>query len=144
VAHEMAHFTAGDTRLTRRAFRHGLMMDVLEEEFRQRPLSLLNPLVWLLPLYHLALPLALAAHSGRQEFAADRYAVRQAGKEAAAVALVYFEVTHRLPWARLENILKSCVANNLPMEAVFAEQVRLARSTQPYEWEEACRKVLRV
>src|SRR5262249_27091577 len=100
--------------------------------------------VWPLRLYHLAFRLAHAAHSRRQEYAADAYAVRQAGKEAAAAALIYLEVTERLPWSRLENIVKGCVANNQPLDSVFAEQVRLARATRPYEWEDACRKVLRV
>jgi hypothetical protein len=43
------------------------VIGLLEQCFRERPASMLNPLVWLIRLYHLLFELAWAAHSRQQE-----------------------------------------------------------------------------
>src|SRR5215510_12654649 len=101
IAHELAHFTAGDTRLSRRAANRALLMRLLEHCFKVQPGTQFNPLVWMIRLYHALFELAFLADSRQREFAADRHQVRQAGKEEAAAALVFMEATERLPWIRL-------------------------------------------
>jgi Zn-dependent protease with chaperone function len=143
IAHELAHFTAGDTKLGRKAARRVGLMLQQEQDFRNRPATQLNPLVWLIRLYHWLFLLAWAAESRRQEYAADRHLVEQAGKDTAAVALLHITITDRLPWARLDSIAKSHAANNEPIDQIFAEHWRRARSIGPDEWDEACRKELK-
>jgi Zn-dependent protease with chaperone function len=144
IAHELAHFTAGDTRLSRQASRFWRVGACLEVQIHERPESNLNPLVWLIRLYHRLFVLVWAAHSRQQEFAADGHQVQHAGKEAAATSLLFTTVTQRLPWARLSNIAKSHVATNEPIDQLFSEQMYRAQTTPPYEWEEACRGALKV
>jgi Zn-dependent protease with chaperone function len=143
VAHELAHFDAGDTRLLRQASQRALFMAVLEYRFQLQRTALLNPLVWLLYLYHFLYRCAWAANSRQQEFLADQESVRQVGKEASAADLIYLSVTEHLPWARLSSIIEACVANNEPMSRVFAEQVQRARATTRSEWEDALHRALR-
>jgi Zn-dependent protease with chaperone function len=142
VAHELAHFTAGDTRLSRNASGLWQVMGMLEQRFQQRRGSF-NPLIWLIRLYHLLFELAWAAQSRKQEFAADRHQVHEAGKETAATALLLAIVSERLPWVRLSSIAKSHVAANEPIEQIFAEHWRRVQSIPPDEWQEACRKELK-
>jgi Zn-dependent protease with chaperone function len=144
IAHELAHFTAGDTRLTRQASGFWRVGMSLEVQIHEHPGSSLNPLVWLIRLYHRLFVLVWAANSRQQEFDADRHQLQHAGKEAAASALLFTTVTQRLPWARLSNILKSHVATNEPIDQLFSEQMHRAETTPPYEWEEACRGALNV
>jgi Zn-dependent protease with chaperone function len=143
VAHELAHFTAGDTALSRKVARRGEVIGRLEHYFRQQTRSALNPLVWLIRLYHLVFYVAWAAHSRQQEFAADRYTVQRAGKDVAASALLNLEIADRLPWARLDNIARSHAASNEPIEQIFAEHWRRAQSIDLDDWDEACREALR-
>jgi Zn-dependent protease with chaperone function len=143
IAHELAHFTAGDTRLSRRAARRGLLMQLLDLHFHGQLAAALNPLVWIIRLYHLLFRVVWAADSRRQEFAADRLQVEHAGKETAAAALVLLHVTQRLPWVRLSSIAKVHVASNEPMEQIFAEHWRRAQAVTKDEWEEACTKELK-
>jgi Zn-dependent protease with chaperone function len=142
IAHELAHFTAGDTRLSRRAAGLWRVIGMLEQRFHQRRGSF-NPLVWLIRLYHLLFELAWAAKSRQQEFAADRHQVREAGKETAAAALLVAMVSQRLPWVRLSSIAKSHVAANEPIEQIFAEHWRRVQSIPADEWQEACKKELK-
>lgn len=143
LAHELAHFTSGDTRLTRRAQRGWWMMAVLEQHFQERPSTRFNPLFWLIYLYHYLFRLAWAANSRQQELAADQHLVRHVGPELAASALLHVTVSDRLPWVKLSNIIKTHVANNQPLDAVFAEQVKRARATDAAEWQEACASELK-
>jgi Zn-dependent protease with chaperone function len=143
VAHELAHFTAGDTALSRKVARRGEVMGRLEHYFRQQPRTAFNPFVWLIRLYHWLFHVAWAAHSRQQEFAADRYQVQHAGKDVAASALLNLEIADRLPWARLDNIARSHAASNEPIEQIFAEHWRRAQSIDQGEWDEACRKALK-
>ncbi len=142
VAHALAHFTAGDTRLLRRRLRVAVCMALLDCEFERRPLSKLNPLVWLLCGYHLLYRLTAAAHSREQEYAADRYEVAQVSKETAAASLILLTVTERLPWARLSTIVEQYAAGGQVAGQIFAEQVRRARTTSPSEWQDALRREL--
>jgi Zn-dependent protease with chaperone function len=143
VAHELAHFTAGDTRLSRNAAGLWQVISVLEYRFRKQKAAHFNPLVWLIRLYHLLFELAWAAKSRQQEFAADGHQVREAGKETAAAALVVAMVSERLPWVRLSSIAKSHVAANEPIEQIFAEHWRRVQSIPADEWQEACKKALK-
>jgi Zn-dependent protease with chaperone function len=143
IAHELAHFTFGDTRISRRGSRRALAMALLEYKFSERRISYLNPLVWLTLLYHLFYRLAWAAHSRAREYAADQHEVQLVGKHVGAAALIHATVTEYLPWARLSAIIESCLATNQPLERVFAEQARLARETSKDDWQEACRKALK-
>jgi Zn-dependent protease with chaperone function len=143
VAHELGHFKAGDTRLSRAAARRGVLMALINYQFHRQLLSFINPLVWLLFLYHLLFRLLYAVHSRAQEYAADAYSVDQAGKENAAATLIYLSVTAKLPWANLGNILDSIVRSGEPLQRVFAEQAERARTTTPDEWQEALKKALK-
>jgi len=143
VAHELGHFAAGDTRLSRRAFRRHVAMAVLEAYCAENTLAHFNPLIWFVRLYHLLYNLVWAAHSREQEFAADRHEVAEAGKKRAAASLILLTVTERLPWARLSSLVEGRIATNEPLETAFAEQVRMVQQTSPSEWEDALRKELR-
>jgi len=143
IAHELAHFAGGDTRLSRRGFRRLLIIAVLESRFHGQAAAYLNPLLWLVRLYHFSYRLAWAAHSRAQEYAADRHTVAQVGKYAAGAALIYLTVPERLPWVRLSSIAETCAATDQPMDKIFAEQHRLAKAVTPVEWEEALRKELK-
>ena len=142
IAHELAHFTAGDTRLSRQAAQRGRLMGALEWQFARFKGNYANPLVWGLLLYHLLFRLAWAAASREQEFAADRYAVEHAGEKRVATALVYLHATDFLPQARLQSLVETFVATNQPPTGLFAEQARLVREANRRSWEDACRKAL--
>ena len=142
IAHELAHFDAGDTQESRTTARRALVMQVLEWQFTQQRAPLMNPLVWLIYLYHFAYRCAWGAHSREQEFRADREAVRHVGKETVAQALLYLSATEQLAWADLGSIVETCVVTNEPMSRVFAEQVRRARATTRAEWRKACQRAL--
>jgi Zn-dependent protease with chaperone function len=142
IAHELAHFAAGDTRLSRLAARRGHLMAELEWQFARNDVSYANPVVWGVLLYHRLFRLAWAAASRAQEFAADRYAVEHAGEQRVATALVYLHATDFLPHARLQSLVETFVATNQPPSGLFAEQARLVRSADRRTWEEACRRAL--
>jgi Zn-dependent protease with chaperone function len=142
IAHELAHFTAGDTSLSRQAAQRGRLMGALEWQFARFKGNYANPLVWGLLLYHLLFRLAWAAASREQEFAADRYAVEHAGEKRVATALVYLHATDFLPQARLQSLVETFVATNQPPTGLFAEQARLVREANRRSWEDACRKAL--
>jgi Zn-dependent protease with chaperone function len=143
IAHELAHFSAGDTRLSRRGFKRALVMAYLEAYCSAHPATYLNPVVWVIRGYHFLYRLMWALHSRHQELAADRHDVALVGKKTAAAALIHLAVTERLPWVRLSAIARSYVASNLPMEQIFAEQRERARAIDGYEWDEALRKELK-
>jgi Zn-dependent protease with chaperone function len=120
------------------------MIEFLEDQFRGRPLTYLNPLIWLLRLYHGLYWLAWAANSRQQEYAADRHEIAQAGKFHTAAALVHLTVTERLPWVRLSAIAEACVSTGEPMEQIFAEQRHRVQRVSPAEWQDALRRELKV
>jgi Zn-dependent protease with chaperone function len=142
VAHELGHFTAGDTRLRRRAHRRSLLMDLLDHEFSVRQGARLNPIVWIVEGYHLAFRLLRAADSRRGELAEDRQSVQQAGRDVAAAALIRVYVTDRLPYVRLSSVAESCVATNDPLDRLFTEHADRLRRVRHSDWEDACRKEL--
>jgi Zn-dependent protease with chaperone function len=143
IAHELAHFAAGDTHLTRWGQKRFVVMSMLEYHFASRRGTLLNPVVWLVRGYHLLYCLVWAVHSRRQEFAADQRQVALVGKATAGAALIQVSVTERLPWVRLSAIARAVVASKEPMDQIFAEHAQRARMVQSHEWEDACRKELR-
>ncbi len=142
IAHELAHFTAGDTRLSREAAQRGRLMGALEAQFARFKGNYYNPLVWGLLLYHLAFRLAWAAASREQEYAADSHAADHAGEKRVATALVYLHATDFLPQARLQSLVETFVATRQPPTGLFAEQARLVRCANRGSWEDACRRAL--
>lgn len=142
VAHELGHFAAGDTRLSRRAFGRAVVMAILNARFDAQHGSWINPIVWLIRGYHLLYRLTQAAHSRHQEYAADRYLLAQSGRDTAAAALIHTIVTDRFPWVRLSSVAESAVATEQPLKQAFTEQLRRAQEVRPWEWEDACRKEL--
>jgi Zn-dependent protease with chaperone function len=142
IAHELGHFAAGDTRLSRRGFKRLAIIGLLEYRFSEQPGSHLNPLVWVVRLYHLLYRLVWAIHSRHQEFAADRHEVAQVGKRAAAATLIHIMVPERLPWMRLSAIAQSAMTTNQPLDQIFAEQRRRVQTIDRSDWEDALRKEL--
>jgi Zn-dependent protease with chaperone function len=137
VAHELAHFTHGDTALSRQAFRRRLTMDGFRFMCWRVKLNYVNPLVWLALLYQCVYRLVDAAQSRQQEYSADRYAVQQAGAEATASALIYVCVSEHLRWANLGRIIESTVKLGDYMVPIFARQVKEARETELKDWKKA-------
>ncbi len=137
VAHELAHFTHGDTALSKRAFRRRLTMDAFRFMCCRVKLNYVNPLVWLALLYQVVYRFVDAAQSRGAEYAADRYAVQQAGAEATASALIYVCVSEHLRWANLGRIIESNVKLGEYMVPIFAQQVKDARATELKDWKKA-------
>ncbi|MCS7044814.1 MAG: M48 family metalloprotease [Gemmataceae bacterium] len=142
IAHELGHFTTGDTTLSRRAARRFQSMTVLEAWCRGRISMYFNPVIWLIRLYHLAFVLVYCADSRQREFAADRQAAAQAGAEETAFTLLLLETLACLPSLRLHNIAKDFAVRREPLHGIFAEQQRRALGLYASDWEDACRKAL--
>jgi len=143
IAHELSHFAAGDTRLSRRSYRSFVFMEMLEYHLLTQPFWFLNPLIWIVRLYHLGYALAWAANSRCQEIQADQQEVEQVGKERAAAALLYTTVLDGVPSLRLSDIAQSYAKANDRLEGIFAEQVRRVTKISPSDWRDACRKDMR-
>lgn len=143
IAHELTHHAAGHTRLARHVQRAARVMDSVDKRFRRDWSHQLNPLVWLIGLYHLLYRLILAACSRQQVFAADRRSVEQAGAETTAAALVRVTLAHRLPYLRLTSIAESHLETGQPLELLFGEQERRSYSIYRSEWAEAFERELR-
>ena len=142
IAHELGHFAAGDTQLSRFGHNKVVVMVSLEIDFARTRFLRWNPLVWLLRGYHHLCFLARAADSRECEYRADREEVRQIGKAEAAATLVFITVPERLPWVRLTSIAESFAFTREPLDDLFAEQRQRLKSITPSEWEEAFRKAL--
>jgi Zn-dependent protease with chaperone function len=142
IAHELGHFAAGDTRLSRIGHNKVSVMACLEQDFARTRLLGWNPLVWVLRGYHRLCFHAWAAHSREREYWADRHEVRQVGKKEAGAALLFLTASERLPWVRLLSIAESFVATQQPLDDLFTEQRRRLNSISPSEWEDALRKEL--
>jgi Zn-dependent protease with chaperone function len=142
IAHELGHFAAGDTGLSRRGFRQSRLIASLEYSFQTQFGARWNPLVWVLRLYHLLYALVWAANSREQEYAADRQSVSVIGKEATGAALIYITLADKLPWLRLSSIAETSVATRQPVGQIFAEQRERAKHVGKLDWEEACEKEL--
>ena len=142
VAHELAHFTSGDTQLAKRTFSRRLTMEAYHYLCRRYPISYINPLVWFASLYRLTFRIVDAKVSRNQEYAADRYSVKQAGVEAASSALIYVCVTEHLRWANISRMIEIAVKSEQVMVPIFAQQVQEARTTDDKEWKKALNKAL--
>lgn len=143
IAHELNHLAAGDTRLSRTAARRAILMEVLDDQFRGLTSAQLNPLVWLLSLYHFIYRVVQGLHSRGQEYAADRRWLEQAGAEVAAAALVHLLVSPRLPFLQLFGIAETQAEFNNPLGPVIAEQEQRAASVTKSEWKEAFEKEMK-
>ncbi len=143
IAHELGHFSAGDTRTTRRAAQRAQTMACLEALCCGRASMFFNPVIWLMRLYHLGFNLVFLAHSREQEFAADQQALRQAGSDEVAGTLLLLATLDCLPSLRLDNIAKEFAARREPLPDIFAEQQRRAGKIEHLDWEDACKKALK-
>ncbi|MFL5240926.1 MAG: M48 family metallopeptidase [Gemmataceae bacterium] len=164
VAHELGHFAAGDTELSRRRYGRRLLMRLLESNlvllikpkspyfsaqtaFLISPmfwimLNVLNPLPWVIVGYHRLFELLYAAHSRKQEFAADKFSAEQCGKEAAAETLIFMDVIGQVPSVTISGIADLYLATNTPLNRIFSEVAASAGRIHPKEWEKARRKAL--
>ncbi len=143
IAHELGHCGGGDTGLSRVAARWHRVMGQLERQFWGRRWYRINPLAWVIRLYHFIYVLLWYANMRQQEYAADRHEVAHVGKEKAAAALTLVTVLHEMEWTELGAVAEACVETNQPMEQIFAEQVRRIRVAGPSDWEAALRRALR-
>jgi Zn-dependent protease with chaperone function len=143
VAHELAHFAAGDTQIARAAARRYDAIGRLEYQFACWRMSIFNPLYWMVHAYHWFFVLIWAADSRRAELAADQHEIDHVGPEQAAATIMLVAAMQQLPWARLSNIARTCAADRERIDDLFSEQVRRARACDPYEWEEARKKCLK-
>ena len=143
IAHELNHFTAGDTRASRRALRRHSLMAMLDASLQEERRTSLNPGVWLIRGYHLVYQLAWAAQSREQEYGADRRTLECTGRDCAAATLLHLMVGDYLPWVRLSSVAETCVATNQPMRQIFAEHADRIREVGRGDWREACEKALR-
>ncbi|GIH29285.1 hypothetical protein Aph01nite_75950 [Acrocarpospora phusangensis] len=82
IAHELGHYSGGDTRLAAISYRGRLAIAAALHRMSPR-----NPVSWIFRGYGALYLLADNAVSRRQELAADRAAVLAAGKEATSAAL---------------------------------------------------------
>lgn len=142
IAHELGHIAAGDTRLLSQAARRLAMMKLLDQQLRSSVISRMNPFSWFTFLYHAVLSRAFAANSQQSEFAADRWTVKQVGKEQAAATLLRLEVPERLPYVKHLNVAKAAVETNTPLDQLFTEQARRVASIGKHEWREAMHAAL--
>jgi Zn-dependent protease with chaperone function len=142
VAHLLTHLASGETGLARRAMRTDQRMDGLETGFEEQPLGQINPLVWLIWLYHWVYRLVWAAHSRKQILVADQGEVQRVGKEAAAATLLHLSLLERVPYLRLDSIAECYLMNRQSLEQAFAEQQRRAGAIDQSEWREAFEKEL--
>ena len=143
VAHELGHCGGGDTGLSREAARWHRVMGQLERQFWGRRWYRVNPLAWVIRLYHFIYVLFWYANMRQQEYAADRHEVAHVGKEKAAAALMLVTLLYEMEWTELGAVAEACVETNQPMDRIFAEQVRRIRVAGPSDWEAALRKALR-
>lgn len=143
IAHELGHFAAGDTALSRSGHSVLRAMGRFEGRVHYDWFCWLNPLVLALRAYHALFLLVYAAESRQAEYAADRHEADLVGKQVAAATLILFEVLPRLPWTRLSSVARGYALAMERGEDIFAEQVRRARATDPGELQDACRKALK-
>ena len=143
VAHELAHFTHGDTALSRGCAKRMMLMQALEHAFFASDIGMINPIAWLVILYHRLFMVQYCSLSQEQEYAADEWEVSHAGKEVAAATLIHLHVTQRMPWVRLTSVVDTAVATGQPVpKDVFAEQARRAKAAPRDEWERMMKKEL--
>jgi Zn-dependent protease with chaperone function len=143
IAHELGHFGAGDTALSRAGRKRAMLMGELELCFACQRFANWNPLVWIVRGYHLLYLLVRAPHSRQQEFAADEHDAAQAGKQETAASLVYLDILDELPWTRFSSIAEAYAETGESLTRLFAEQRRRATSVDRSDWESAMSKALK-
>jgi Zn-dependent protease with chaperone function len=143
IAHELGHCRAGDTGLARWTGRCGQGISALEELYTQQLAHNINPLTWLVRLYHLVFLVFFFANSRRQEFAADRHEVERVGAVNAGATTVLLEVLGAIKGTDLASVAESFIKFNMPLEDLFREQVRRIVSASFPDWEDAMKKALR-
>jgi Zn-dependent protease with chaperone function len=143
IAHELGHFAAGDTALSRSGHSVLRTMGRFEGRVHYDWLCWLNPVVLTLRTYHALFLIFYFAQSRQAEYAADRHEAELVGKQVAAATLILFEVLPRLPWTRLSSVARGYAMAMERGEDIFTEQVRRARATDPGELQDACRKALK-
>jgi Zn-dependent protease with chaperone function len=143
IAHELGHFGAGDTELSRAGARRFRILAHLENRFQRDPIAKWNPLIWLVRGYHRLFLVVWFAYSREAEYAADRQEVEMVGKLEAASTCILLDVLEEMPWCRLSSVARGYAMHRERPEDIFAEQVRRARVCDPSEWQDACRKTLK-
>lgn len=143
IAHELAHFGAGDTEQSRLAKRRVITMAIIDHKFRATLATFVNPFAWLILLYHRWFCQAHASKSRKQEYEADAHSAELAGIKATASALIFIHVTQYLPMADLGRLIEVFVRTDQPLEGLFAEQARIVKQSPEWEWKEALQKALR-
>lgn len=140
VAHELGHFAAGDTELSRTASKWLRLFGQIEWQFAAIRFSMFNPFVWLLRGYHRLFALAFFANSRAQEFVADEWEIEHVGPKQSARTSILLSAMEHLPNTQLAAVAETCVALNLPSMQVFSEQVARLRQASAEDWEAAFRK----
>jgi len=143
IAHELGHCHAGDTGLSRLAFRWHLVIDKLESRYTGRSLHNWNPLTWVLRIYHWTYILVWFANLRCAERAADQHEVEMVGRKNAAATLVLMHVLGNMKGTDLGSVAESFVQTNERLDQIFAEQVRRIQAATKSIWEDALKKVLR-
>ena len=143
IAHELGHCGAGDTGLSRLAFRWHLVIDKLESRYAGRSWHNFNPLTWVLRVYHWTYILAWFANQRRQELAADQHEIEMVGRKDAAATLVLLHVFGNMKGTDLGSVAESYVQTNERLDQIFAEQVRRIRVASKMVWEDALKKAMR-
>ena len=143
IAHELGHFAAGDTSLSRSGHSVLRTMGRFENRVHYDYFCWFNPVILVVRAYHSLFLLIFFAQSRQAEYAADRHEADLVGKQVAAATLILFSVLPRLPWTRLSSVARGYALAIERDEDNFAEQVRRARGTDPSEIQDACRKALK-
>jgi Zn-dependent protease with chaperone function len=143
IAHELGHGGAGDTGLSRLAFRWHLVIDKLESRYAGRSWHNLNPFTWALRIYHWTYIFVWFANMRRAELAADQHEIELVGRKNAAATLVLVHVLGNMKGTDLASVAESYVSTNSRLEQIFSEQVNRIRSATKSVWEDALKKALR-
>jgi Zn-dependent protease with chaperone function len=144
IAHELGHSRGGDTTLSRLAQRGNIVIDHLEYAYAIQPLHMLNPLTWLLRIYHRVFLLIWYADSRRAEFAADQHGIELVGRKNAAATTVLIHVLGKIPGTDLASVAKSYLQASQRLDEIFTEQVRRIKCATISTWLDAMNKELKV
>ena len=143
IAHELGHCHAGDTALSRLAFRWHLVIGKLESRYVGRSLHSFNPLTWVLRIYHWTYIAVWFANLRRAELAADQHEIEMVGRKHAAATLVLVHVLGTIKGTDLASVAESYVQANERLDQIFAEQIRRIRAATKSVWQDALTKELR-
>jgi Zn-dependent protease with chaperone function len=143
VAHELAHFTQGDTSEPKKLMNRVGLMSSLEYSLGRIPGYVINPVYWVVIGYHRLFLYLHFKHSREQEFKADEWSVNHAGKEVAAATLIFVVLSDYMPWVRLSSVVMSFIESDLPVpKDIFEKQLERAKTVPRSEWDQKLKKAL--